>query len=144
VADGARPALDQDGLALDGAIGEHSPMSRAGRHSERGPLREADSIGERDGLPGRQRHQLRAGAVSPAVLAVVDPDPLADAPALDAFTHRLDHAGAVAVGNDARERHRRTAPAGPLLGVRRIDAGGVNSHQHLAACGLRRRHLADL
>ena len=118
-------------------------MGRAGRHAQARAFDEAGAIGQRHRERLGHGHVLRAGAVRAAALRVPQPDPLADPALVDPGTDRLDHAGAIAVGNDARIAEGLVAPAGAPLGVGGVDAGRVHPDQDLAGAGRRPRHITN-
>ena len=103
------------------------------RDAEAGAGIERRVVRQRHRLDRRQGDVFRRRAEGALPLAVPDPDPLADAAAIDALAHRLDRAGAVAVRDDAREGH--GPGAAPGLPVGRVDARGGDADQHLARAG---------
>jgi len=73
-------------------------------------------------------------------LPVVEPYPLAEPLLVHSRSHLIDDPGTVAVGDDPWVFH--GGRAAPSIGVRRVDAGRLQLHPHLAVAGVRRGQFA--
>jgi len=136
-------AGDQHPLAGHAAARQHRMHGRQPGNAQAcaGLVRHA--VGQRHRLRRRQHDMLRRRAERAAPSGIPDPYALADAIARDTIADGVDHAHAVAVRDHARERHAGPA-ASARLGVRRIHAGPVQPHAHLAGIGHRVRNVAEL
>ena len=97
-----------------------------------------------DGLLGRHDGPLRCGPERPIGLRAVHPDALADPGRIGALPDRVDHPGAVAVRDHARERHPVAQPVAALLRVAGVDARQAQTDPDVARAGLWRRQVPDL
>ena len=131
----AGAAGDQHDPSLHRACGEQGHVGGHAGNAQGRALGEADRIGKYADQIGVQLDIFRRRAERAAVaLAVVEPNPFADQAPVHPRPHRLDHAGAVAVGGDARIGHRRARPAAHAH-VRRVDPRSVDADQHFAPAG---------
>jgi hypothetical protein len=143
LADPARGAGHQHGLAGDGAIGEEAAVGGHRRDAEAGPVSEADAVRQAHGVAGGHDNILGRGAEGPLPLGLVEPDPLAHPRRLDAGADRVDNPRAVLVGDDPRKGHLGlAAPGAAALGVGRVDGGDGEADAHLTGAGLGDGQLA--
>src|SRR3954471_8822409 len=139
----AEDSLDQDRLAGHGAVAEDRAVrGDAGDPEARTDL-VADLRRELDSLLVRHDGQLRGGSERTVRLRPVDPDALADAAAVDAFSDGVDDTGTVTVRNDPRERHPAAEPVAAFLDVACVHPGEGDPDAHLAGAGLGLGHLSD-
>jgi hypothetical protein len=125
MADRAGAAGDQNRLARNRSIAEQTTPGGHAGDAERSTSRKRHIVGQRRHQMSGKRYVFCSGAECAAVaLPVIEPHPLTDLKPRDAVTDLIDDAGAVAVGNHAREFHRAVA-AGATAGIGGIDAGGL-------------------
>jgi hypothetical protein len=123
-------------------VAEHRPVRGDTWDAEARARFVADFCRELDRLLGGHHGQLRGRAERAIRLGTMDPDTLTDATGVHAFPRAFDDAGAVAVRDDARERHPETEPVDALLRVAGVDAGEAQPHPDVPGTGLRRGKVA--
>ena len=137
VADTASTAHDQQRLVLDLTIGENGAVSRHCGNAQ-----------ARAGVETRLFRQARRAITTDCdilcsrseatfMLCLEHPDTLPFTALVDAFTHRLDNARAVAIRNYETCVQQIGESASALLDVRGVDGAGVHAHEHFTCCGLR-------
>ena len=145
VADGTGTTRDQHALVPDLSVRKEAAVGGHRRNAERCALGEAgvlrelvdQVLGEADEIGGVA--EAAAGART-----VVDPHALAEPGGIGAGADLVDHARAVAVGDEARKLHRASAAPHAQTDVGGIDARSAHLDPHLALTGARRRHLTEL
>ena len=83
------------------AAAKHRVRRRQARNAKCCAGVKAHTLGQGHGLSRRQGDILSRSAMGALPLAVPDPDPLADARGVNTVADRLNHAGAVGVGDDS-------------------------------------------
>lgn len=142
-ADRAGAALHQDDFPRHRAGHVNRPMSGDRRDAQTGPLLERDARGQRHRLFGWNHRELGRRPKGPIGLRAVAPDALPDPILRDALANRVDHARAIAVGDDPREGHAVAKGVLSFLDVAWIDARCPETNPNLAGLRLRVSHLAD-
>jgi hypothetical protein len=107
--DGSHPAGgpgDQHGDTLYGPVGKDRSMCSEAGNAEACPLVEGDFVGKSNCLPRRHRHILRRRAERAIRLRTEAPHTFADARLVHIDTHGVDLSRPIALGDDARIRHR--------------------------------------
>lgn len=133
--------MNQHSAVPDRPVGEHASMCRDPRNAKAGPELVAD-------IPWQiHRHHLGnhresgRGAKGTVGLRTPHPDALTDARGGNAVAHLVDHARAVAVGDDAGEGHAVPERVLALLCVAGVDPGEGEAHPNLAGARVRGRHV---
>jgi hypothetical protein len=103
-----------------------------------------DLVGQLHSLVSRHDGELGSRSEGAVGLRPLHPHTLSDSAVVHALSDGVDDAGAVAVRNDARERHPVAHPVAAFFRVPGIDAGDRNPNSDLAVARLRVRHLTDL
>jgi hypothetical protein len=139
----AEDALDEDGGAVDGAVGEHGAVRGDPGDAQAGAEFIAEVAGQGhgqvvgdDGVPG-------GGSEGPVGLRAVDPHALPQPGLVDSGADGVDDADPVAVRDHPREGHRGAEPAAPLLGITGVNPGNAHPDADLPRAGIRDRELAD-
>ena len=129
---------------VDGSVAEDSAVRGDPGDAETGADLVGYLVGQVNGKLLRHDGVLGSGAERAVGLGAVHPDTLPDAVPADAVTDGVDGAGAVAVRDDARVRHRGAEPAAALLRVAGVHAGEPHPDADLPGSRLGVGELADL
>ena len=142
MADRARAARDQDGLALDRPVGEQAAVRGHRRHAETRTELDGDAVRQRHRLMFGHHRPLRGGSPPTVRRRQPGPHPLADAALVDARADRVDHSRAIVV----RDLEAVDGPGrGPAAGfpVGRVDPGRLDPDPDLPRSGLRPLDVLD-
>ena len=143
MADPARAAGHEKGLAEGIAFGEDAAMGRHDGDAVDRPGLKAGAVGQGGRAAFVNHHIFGRGAETATVLGLIDPDLLADAGRIHAFAHRLDDAGAVRMRNDISVVQQMRERPHAFLDVGRVHPARRDLHAHLALTGLGHRRLAQ-